>query len=121
MRGLVARRVADKALSVGEHSLVTASSLVLRDVSIGIASKDESRFRGELIEIINASVAGLASYQKKPEFGPATLIADLVEFVNTEQPALLQTGSTLLVDGKPPVEPADIDVESLYDAGVLGN
>ena len=117
---IVAQQVADKGISVGEHTLLTATSVVLSDVSIGVASKDSSEFIGEGIQIVGATKVGLAAYQKKPEYGPGKLTATAVEFVDTEQHALAQTNSTIRVNGAS-IATTDIDVAALYEAAILGN
>ncbi|MBS1248834.1 MAG: hypothetical protein MAG431_00398 [Chloroflexi bacterium] len=112
--------IGDKAISVGEESEVTLENLSIRDVNIGIASKDLSTLVADSIIIDNAKIAALAAYVKKPQYGPATLEATNVEILNTETPALCQTGSQLLLNGES-IPPEDIDVDALYEQGVLGN
>ena len=42
---------------------------------------------------------GITAYQKKSEFGPATINAVDVNIFETETPYLFEKGSTVLVDG----------------------
>lgn len=120
VRQALMERIGDKAVSVGEKSTVILEDLILRDVNIGIASKDLSSVTAEGITIERAQVAGLAAYIKKPQYGPATLTASEVELIETETLAMCQTDSRIVLNGE--VIPAqDFDVGALYDQGVLGN
>ncbi len=108
---IIAERVSDKAVSVGEKSHVTITSLTASDVGIGVAGKDES-----VVQISGAAISrarlGLTAYQKKAVFGPASLTARDVVFDGCAQTTVVQTGSELLLDGVPqaarPVEVADL-------------
>ncbi len=61
-----------------------------------------------------AAFAGLTAYIKKPEYGPAEVVAEKVSIENAETPVLVQIGSRVVVDGE--AEPAsDVDVDALYD------
>ena len=68
-------RVGDKAISVGERSEVSARSIRVDGASIGVASKDQSVARVEDSSFRGITDTVYAAYQKKPEFGPATLTA----------------------------------------------
>ncbi|MEA2008498.1 MAG: right-handed parallel beta-helix repeat-containing protein, partial [Chloroflexota bacterium] len=112
--------IADKAISAGEGSKLTLRNLTIRNVSIGIASKDNSTIAADSIIIDSANIAGLAAYIKKPQYGPASLEAVNVEILNTETPALCQTESQLSLNGES-ISAQDFDVDALYEQGVLGN
>lgn len=62
----------DKAISVGENSNVIAKDLKIEKAFIGIASKDLSSININDSEINNTEIC-LAAYQKKPEYGPASI------------------------------------------------
>lgn len=113
-------RIGDKAVSSGERSILNLSNLTIRDVSIGIASKDMSEVIITSSSIDNASVAGIAAYIKKEQYGAASVEATGIEIQNTELEMVCQTGSVILLNDKV-CEAVDIDIDSLYDAGVLGN
>ena len=112
--------IGDKAISAGEKSMVTLRDLRIRDVNIGIASKDTSTIIANSIIIDNAKVAGLAAYIKKPQYGPASLEAMDTELINTVMPAICQTESQLSLNGES-IPSKDFDVAALYEQGVLGN
>ncbi len=117
--GVRLRDVADKGVSVGENSVFTAIDTKVTRVGIAVASKDLSATRLQDFEIVGASV-GLACFTKKPEYGPASIVARNVTFVDTAQPMLVHTGSTIELDGET-VLGSQLDVKRLYEAGILGN
>jgi hypothetical protein len=106
--------IGDKAISVGEKSTVSITESTIENTDFGIASKDLSEVVAKSLTITNARVAGFAVYIKKPQYGPAYLNADQIKFINTAQPALCQTGSTLILSGNS-IGCEDIDVESFYE------
>lgn len=112
--------IADKAVSAGEKSNITLQNIHIQNVSIGIASKDLSVVLADTITMDTAKVAGLAAYIKKPQYGPATIMATNVKFLNTERFAINQTNNKLHVN-KEAIPSEDIDVDSLYAEGILGN
>lgn len=60
----------DKAISVGESSLLKSKDIKIRNSNIGVAVKDFSKFINELITIKNTSNC-IQAFQKKQEFGGA--------------------------------------------------
>jgi hypothetical protein len=112
--------IGDKAVSVGESSLVSITDSDITSANIGVASKDLSQVTIRGIQINDVKVAGLAAYIKKPQYGPASIDADGIDFSNTALEALCQIGSTISLSGKD-IECQEVDVESLYDQGILGN
>ena len=89
----------DKGISGGEESHLTVSNCVINNSNIGIASKDLS-----LVEVDNTSVNdcnyGLVLLQKKPEYGPAKIILNSVNFKNPKTEKLIEFGSEVIQDGK---------------------
>ena len=108
--------IVDKAISAGEKSDLNLQNITITNVGIGIASKDLSVVHADALIIDNANVVGLATYIKKPQYGPGTIIATNVEFINTERLTLNQTHNKLLVNGEK-IPQEDIDVDALYSAG----
>ena len=113
LKSLEFNGISDKALSVGEKSNVTAENIVIRDAAIGIVSKDLSVLKVRHAKIGDISKYGLMAYQKKSSYGAARLIADSIEFGKGNMSALAQTGSEILIDGKP-VPTRELDVQALY-------
>ncbi len=112
------RDIGDKALSVGENSDFTAIDTQVMRVGIAAASKDLSLTRLDRIDIVDASI-GLACYTKKPEYGPASIVAHDVSFEKTRQRMLVHTGSSIMLDDMPTFG-TELDVKRLYEAGILG-
>lgn len=67
--------ISDKAISGGENSQLTISNCEINKANIGVAAKDLSTLVLNKITM-NQTVYGLVAFQKKPEFGPATIIID---------------------------------------------
>ncbi len=105
--------VTDKAISVGEGSTLTARNVVAENGGVGAVSKDHSVLDIEDSTIRAMRGAGLMSYVKKPEYGPATLRARRVRIVATANPAQAQIGSSLEIDGRPVTAQA-MDVDLFY-------
>ena len=80
-------KVGDKGISSGEGSSLIVSNGQIRDAAIGVASKDSSSVDARDLTLSGVSVA-FAAYQKKPEFGPATLTARRVEMTRVREVAL---------------------------------
>jgi hypothetical protein len=64
--------VGDKAISAGENATITATNIDVENANIGFASKDFSRLTLDKVTVSNSS-KGFTAYQKKPEYGPATI------------------------------------------------
>jgi hypothetical protein len=105
--------ISDKALSVGERSMMTANMLSIENVSIGAASKDGSELIISDSSIRNAHFAGLMAYIKKVEFGPARVRTNNLALIDTASKAIAQKGSRIDLDGIS-IETKDIDVKELY-------
>ncbi|MCD4739250.1 MAG: CotH kinase family protein [Anaerolineae bacterium] len=108
--------IGDKGLSVGEASRVTAEGLCLEDLDFGVVSKDSSWVRVTDLTLQNIRRAGLAAYIKKPAYGPASITANGVTFVQVpeERRTLVQTGSWIDLEGER-IWGAALDVSSLYE------
>ena len=66
--------IIDKAISVGEKSVVTVKNCEIDTVSFGVVSKDSSQTKVESGTMVkNASTAAFSSFQKKDSFGPASI------------------------------------------------
>ncbi len=105
----------DKGLSVGEASQLTATGVSVEDANFGIASKDLSQVVAQDVTVTRAQVAALAAYIKKPAYGPATIVANGVQFVDIpdDRLTLVQTGSWIDLDGER-IWGTEVDVDALY-------
>ena len=67
--------IRDKAVSVGEESLMRLKDIEFARVNFGLVAKDASAVEAESITAKDVSHYALMSYTKKPLFGSATLKA----------------------------------------------
>lgn len=96
---IVFLKIGDKAVSIGEDSKCLASNLDIQFANIGIASKDKSELLADNINIYNSEV-GIVVYQKKSEFGPATVHINELEMKKVNKPYLIEDSSQLSINGK---------------------
>ena len=113
LSNLVVEDAGDKAVSAGERTLLNARGLDIRDVRMGVVSKDLSDVTLEDSSISEAAM-GLAVYIKKREYGPAMLRASNIPFANVAAMYIVQRGSELWVEDKRIVE-TDFDAAELYE------
>jgi hypothetical protein len=88
----------DKGISAGEMSTLTVLESTISDCNIGIASKDGSVVHISDIDLVRNKY-GLASYQKKQEFGGASIVANNTDFRQNQDRYILETGSSIIVQG----------------------
>jgi len=98
MESIAIRGAGDKGISVGENSPAETRDVFVQHASVAVAVKDLSSFTLSKAEIADTKV-GIALYQKKPEFGPATATVTGVEVSGSERPFLVENGSSLTIDG----------------------
>jgi len=113
-------QIKDKAISAGEASKVELTDVFVKGAGIGIASKDLSFVTVERADFEEIAHFALASYQKKPEYGPASLNAIFSESEKFLERFVVEGDSVLWVNGKR-LESEELDVERLYEVGILGN
>ncbi len=95
----------DKGLSAGEGSSIKAVRVEVTDARVAFASKDESEVT---LEDCRAGKCrwGLAVFQKKPEFGPASMRAQGFAITDVEVPYIVEEKSWASVNGKEVTEKA---------------
>ncbi len=111
IKDIVVSKVADKAISVGEESILNIDNLNISDSRIGIASKDSSIVEGKKIKISNCGLYDFAAYQKKSYFSGAYL---KIQAETSCKESLVQKGSELFLNDKKLVDKI-FDVKKLYD------
>ena len=89
----------DKGISVGEKSNVIANNLRIDGGFICVASKDSSQLNIDGLEISNCDY-GFAVYQKKSEFGPASInsLKTNISFIGEEY--IIERESSLSINEK---------------------
>lgn len=104
----------DKAISVGEKSVVTVKNCQIDTASFGVVSKDSSETEiGSGTKIKNARTAAFSAFQKKDTFGPASITVMDSFTISCSQNFLIQKNSSGILNGKK-VPQTDFDVTQLY-------
>jgi hypothetical protein len=111
------KNISDKALSVGEGSELKASDLIIKNVSIGAASKDGSRIFISDSKLTGIKKAGLLAYIKKSEYGPAEITAESLVFDSSAKQAIVQNKNKIIIDGVE-VPSESLNVKELYSNSV---
>lgn len=123
-------RIKDKAISVGEKSSINISDIDLKQVGVGVASKDGSLATVENCKIEDPLVAGLMTYVKKKNYTSPTLKASncnikfnifskLNDQEKKDRKYFRQTGSTLKVDNIKSIPAKLLNVDLLYQTTVM--
>ncbi len=89
----------DKGISLGEECVATIENASVKNCIIGLAAKDLTQVTVKHIELTDNETA-FAAYQKKPEYGPATIVVEQYKAVGNQQLHDLQKGSALTIDAK---------------------
>jgi len=89
--------VGDKGISVGEKSNLYLSDIKIAKSFIGIASKDSSFINGNNIDIYDSNI-GLASYQKKDEYGSGNIFVNSTNIKNTKSNYLSEINSKITLN-----------------------
>lgn len=90
--------VGDKGLSAGEKSNFEAINVVIKHAELAVACKDLSIITGENIRIDSSRIAYTA-YQKKPEYGAASIQIEKSKVNEFELLTLLERRSEIILDG----------------------
>ena len=105
------RVISDKALSVGENSLVDLQSIDIVEAGIGIACKDGSILTGNDISILDSSLGNVFVYNKKSFFGGGRLVLENSKL--DIRNSYIQFGSTGLINGQT-LPFGNLDVKEIY-------
>ena len=89
----------DKAISVGEGSVLTAKDILIENSNIGVANKDDSTVKLENIKINKVNI-GLAAYIKKIEYGSPSIEARNVILSNYNKDYISDLNAQITIDGK---------------------
>lgn len=99
IRDISVIRAGDKSVSVGEESIVSGSGIEVAEANIGVASKDGSTVHLSNVRIRQCRI-GFAAYRKKSEYTEAAMVVDSAVLSDTDIPYLIETGSTLSINGE---------------------
>jgi hypothetical protein len=98
VRNLRMQNVSDKGISIGERSVMTGRDIAVRQSRIGIAAKDSSSAHLTDVALEDVEI-GLAVFQKKPEYGPATLEITRITLNRVTSDYIVEKSSRLRVNG----------------------
>lgn len=104
---------ADKGISAGEDSTITGDNIIIAEGEIGVVSKDLSTIDLTNVRIINTRL-GLSAFQKKSEFGVAGININKLTLENIEVPYLIETHSSLTIDGVPVETVSNNVIDQMY-------
>ena len=113
MEDIIITEVKDKAVSVGEKSIVSASNLFIEKSGIGLASKDSSSVTLDASHFSKIYRAALMAYIKKQEYGPSRIIATNISFEDDSMRAKVQPSNQIQLNGKEIIS-EEIDIKGLY-------
>jgi hypothetical protein len=108
-------KAGDKGVSAGEQAALTLEDVQVDGGAIGVASKDKSSVVAAGLRLSGVKI-GFALYQKKSEFGPATMDVRDTRLDGAETPYLLEQGSKLVLDGQAVAPNATGVYDKLYGA-----
>lgn len=91
--------VGDKGISVGEEANVQIESLHIIQAKSGVVAKDLSKLQVKQVQLEDCET-GFAAYQKKPEYGGASIRVQNYSAKQVEHLHLIERGSKLWLKGK---------------------
>ena len=103
----------DKGVSGGERSTLILAHISITGAITGIASKDNTKIVGDDIAI-KKTAYGLMAFEKKAEYGPATMKLTNTYISDTDTLQLIDKGSIISLNGVSKKGKVKVDVEQLY-------
>ena len=94
IRDILIDNAGDKDISVGEISSLTGENVRMVNSQICIASKDLSEIDVSNVNL-ESSIVGFAAFQKKPEYGPASISANNLKINQIPIPYLIEKNSKI--------------------------
>ena len=115
LKEILIKNPLDKAISAGEASLITGDAIQVFDGEIGIVSKDLSSVRLKDVLIENTRL-GFSSFQKKSEYGKASIDITGLSQVNNESNFLIESGCRLTINNEKMPTISSKVIEQMYGA-----
>ena len=98
VRNITVDQAGDKAISVGEGSRLSGSNIDIDNSNIGVASKDNSEVKLEVVDIATTNI-GIVAYQKKPEYGGGVIEIDRLTTSELGEFDWIEQGSRMAIEG----------------------
>ena len=95
IQGVEINNANDKGISGGENSQLIVENTTITSSGIGLASKDLSVVQADNCTISHCNY-GIVLLQKKPEYGPSTLILNNTQLLNSKNRFLIEQGSIVI-------------------------
>lgn len=108
----------DKGLSGGEDSKLIGNNINIYDTSLPLSCKDLSIMTLNNVKINNSDVV-FSVFQKKPEYGPASMTCENITFSNYKKDYLVQKNNNLIINSKKITQKVK-DVESKLYGNLYG-
>ena len=106
----------DKSFSIGEKSKVNIVNSYVKNVGVGIVSKDESDTVSDNNIIKDYKLAKYLAYNKKNYYGASSLV--IFDKFNNKNDIFSHKGSTVLLNNIK-IDNVDINVEKLYETSSM--
>ena len=110
--------ISDKAISVGEKTVLSGHDINIQRAGVGIASKDLSSANLQNIQFDGISGSALITYIKKKEYGPASIDCKKCIFDHVGTVATNQEGSAIKIDDIN-IDVTDFSKDQLIEAGYV--
>jgi hypothetical protein len=99
IRDISIKNPSDKAISAGENSTIIGENIKVSGGEIGVVSKDLSKINITNLSIIDTRL-GISAFQKKSEYGVASIQISKLTLENNELDYLIENKSSLMIDNK---------------------
>ncbi|MFC4635169.1 hypothetical protein ACFO3O_14755 [Dokdonia ponticola] len=97
IKDITIKNPSDKAISAGENSTITGENIHVSGGEIGVVSKDLSKVNLSNLSIIDTRL-GISAFQKKSEYGVASIQIAKLTLQNNELDYLIENKSSLTID-----------------------
>ena len=111
--------IRDKAISVGESTIINIQNINISDSGVGIASKDGSKAFASNVNIRNYSLYAAMTYVKKDFYDMPTLIGENIKTFPVKTDSFLAQKDTSMVINNNFIETKEIDIEALYQTDTM--
>jgi hypothetical protein len=103
----------DKGISVGEGSTIDLEDIQIYDAITGLAAKDNSKVTIKSVGIEKAD-CGFMAFQKKPEYGPASIKIENCDMKNLRKNVLVELNSEIAIGGVVYKGEFKLSIENIY-------
>ncbi len=118
IKNIEIQNVKDKAISIGEGSIINIKNVKINNALVGMAVKDSSKVEGNDIKFSNTKLANVMTFIKKDYFDGSTVNLSNVEFKNNL--FVNQKKSSLIINEKV-ISSSNLDVKQLYKTVMKSN